>query len=450
MYKSETAFRPQRWLALVSVVLTLSSCFNQDKTPPRVTITNPIYEGSDFAFGDVFFAQFIAEDDREDGGIWYVELRSGNGINVLTSQAGFWQGKSSDTLTVPFLLDAPQWPSSDMTLAVIADDAAGNRAADFRDFNYSGAADVPQKAAVLTQETDGTSRLIIRPSPTEPATVFDGLALSHTLAIDQEVIAIGHVGDASVTLIEATSGNPVGFWNDALAWGVEPFIRRVHPLKPQPGFLVIHSSGMVALSPSGQLLFERFSEAPWSPVDAVFSGNQVVLWERNIGAEMDRLRSWNYTTGAAGPIISLPFNLYGLGSVNSHESTAPGDLFLISEQQGLTLCEPMTGLLNDLCALIGSGEVVENNKTIWGDPNGFAMFVRGGNVCKQAIGDVSSGSQWPMNTTVHSMRQGPESIVWLTPNSEGTENTIWQWPYNSSTPNILWEGLPTNTVDIAF
>jgi hypothetical protein len=337
-----------------------------------------------------------------------------------------------------------------MTLAVLADDAAGNRAAAFLDFDYLGVNDIPQTAVALTQESDGTSRVIVRSSPTETAAVFEGLELSHTLALDQEVIALGHVEDASVTLIETISGNPIGFWTNPLPWGVEPYIRRVHPLDPQPGFLIVHSNGMVALSPSGQLLFERFSEAPWSPVDAVFSGDQIVLWEKNTGTQVDRLRSWNYTTGATGPIISLPFNLHGFGSVNSHESVALGELFLISEQQGLTLCDPSTGQLDDLCALIGSGDLTGNSETTSGEPNGHAVFVRGTNICRQVIGDVSSGSQWPMNGSVQCVRQGVESTVWLTANSVGMENDIWQWDYDSNTPEIVWTGLPFNTIDIGF
>jgi hypothetical protein len=182
----------------------------------------------------------------------------------------------------------------------------------------------------------------------------------------------------------------------------------------------------------------------------VFSGDQIVLWEKNTGTQVDRLRSWNYTTGATGPIISLPFNLHGFGSVNSHESVALGELFLISEQQGLTLCDPSTGQLDDLCALIGSGDLTGNSETTSGEPNGHAVFVRGTNICRQVIGDVSSGSQWPMNGSVQCVRQGVESTVWLTANSVGMENDIWQWDYDSNTPEIVWTGLPFNTIDIGF
>ena len=46
-----------------------------------------------------------------------------------------------------------------MTLAVIVDDAAGNRGAAFRDFDYTAAADLPNVLVALTEETDGTSSL---------------------------------------------------------------------------------------------------------------------------------------------------------------------------------------------------------------------------------------------------------------------------------------------------
>ena len=82
MNKSENGLQCLQWLAFVSVVFTLTSCLNRDKTPPIVSITNPLYDGNNLSYGEVFFVQFIAEDDLEDGGIWRVELRSENGINV--------------------------------------------------------------------------------------------------------------------------------------------------------------------------------------------------------------------------------------------------------------------------------------------------------------------------------------------------------------------------------
>ena len=450
MNNSKTGLHRLQWLALLSVVLTLTSCLNRDKTPPAVTITYPLYDGSDVSFGEVLFAQFIAEDDREDGGIWRVELRSENGVNVMTSQAGLWQGRSSDTLVVPFLLNAPQWSTSTMTLAVVVDDAAGNRAAAFKDFDYTGSDDIPETTVALTQEPNGTSHVIARSNPSESPVVFEGLPLSSSLAIRQTTIALGHVQEATVTLLDALTGQPLGSWTDPTSGGAAPFIRRMHLLKPQAGFLVVHAGGLVALSESGQLLFERFTEAPWSPVDAVFSGDQLVLWERNEATESDRLRSWNYTTGAAGPIIALPSTLHGFGAVDTHSSAAPGGLFLISASQGLTLCEPSTGQLDDLCPLIGAGSLSEGFDTTIGEPDGRAVFIRGNTVCNQLVGDVASGSQWPLYGAVQCVRPGPESTVWLTSNNSGSSHEVWGWSFASDTPTLLWEGLPTNTVDVGF
>ena len=450
MNNSKTGLHRLQWLALLSLILTLTSCLNRDKTPPDVTITNPLYDGSDVSFGEVLFAQFIAEDDREDGGIWRVELRSENGVNVMTSQAGIWQGRSSDTLVVPFLLNAPQWSTSTMTLAVVVDDAAGNRAAAFKDFDYTGSDDVPETTVALTQESDGTSRVLVKSDPNESPVVFEGLPLSSSLAIRQTTIALGHVQEATVTLLDALTGQPIGSWTDPTTGSAEPLIRRMHLLKPQAGFLVVHAGGLVALSESGQLLFERFTEAPWSPVDAVFSGNQLVLWERNEATESDRMRSWNYTTGAAGPIIALPFSLHGFGAVDTHSSAATGGLFLISASQGLTLCEPSTGQLDDLCPLIGAGSLFGGFNTTWGESDGRAVFTRGDNICKQIVGDVASGSQWPLTGIVQCTRPGPESTAWLTPSTSGLSQEIWEWPFASDTPTLLWEGLPANTVDIGF
>ena len=450
MNKSENGLQCLQWLAFISIVFTLNSCLNRDKTPPIISITNPLYDGNNLSFGEVFFVQFIAEDDLEDGGIWRVELRSENGINVLTSQAGLWQGRSTDTLVVPFLLNAQQWNTSTMTLAVVVDDAAGNRAAAFKDFNYIGAADIPETAAALTQESDGTSQLLVRSDPNEAPIVFSGLPLSHSLAIQQNVIALGHVEEAHVSLLDASTGQPIGTWTSTSAVATEPYIRRVHPLQPQTGFLVIHAGGLVALSTSGQLLFERFSDAPWSPIDAIFSGDQLILWEHNEATQNDRLRSWNYTTGATGPIIALPTTLSGFGSVDSHESSSTGGVFLISETQGLTLCEPSTGLLDDLCPLIGSGDLSENTNSTTGEPDGRAVFVRGENICRQVIGDVASGSQWPADGEVQGTRRGPESTLWLAATAAGMEKALWGWAYSNSTPELLWEGLPINTVDVTI
>tara|TARA_B110000503_G_scaffold133873_1_gene212024 strand:+ start:8914 stop:10278 length:1365 start_codon:yes stop_codon:yes gene_type:complete len=450
MNKSKTGLQRLQWLAFLSVVLTLTSCINRDKTPPSVSIINPIYDGSDQSFGEIFFVQFIADDDRDEGGIWRVELRSENGVNVLTSQSGLWQGQTTDTLVVPFLLNAPQWNTSTMTLAVVVDDAAGNRAAAFQDFNYTGSDDIPETAVALTQELDGSSQLIVRSNPNEVPTVFSNLPLSHSLAIQQNVIALGHVEEATVLLLDPLTGQSVGSWTDATTEGAEPLIRRVHPLEIQTGFLVVHAGGLVALSTSGLLLFERFTEAPWSPVDAVFSGNQLVIWERNNATQNDRLRSWNYATGAAGPIIALPFNVQGIGAVDSHTSDAPGGLVLISETQGLTLSEPSTGQLDDLCPLIGAGNLSGSHATTRGESNGYVIFERGDDVCKQVVGDVSSGSQWPVSGTLLCTRPGPESTVWLAASSTGTEHEVWSWHSSSDTPELVWTDLPVNTVDIGF
>ena len=69
---------------------------------------------------------------------------------------------------------------------------------------------------------------------------------------------------------------------------------------------------------------------------------------------------------------------------------------------------------------------------------------------RDSVGDVASGSQWPLYGAVQCVRPGPESTVWLTSNSSGSSHEVWGWPFASDSPTLLWEGLPTNTVDVGF
>ena len=439
---------PTRTIGFLCLLACLSSCNNRDKEAPSVFITHPAFDGENAAFGEVIFVGFVCLDDREDGGIWRAEIRSENGVNVLASQAGIWAGQGTDTLVVPFLLNAPTWSTSTMTLAVLADDAAGNRSAAFRTFDYTGSDDLPETALALTLEDDGSSTLFLRDNPSEAPSSWTGLPASHTLAVSSQVLALGHATDASVLLLDIENGDELGEWTDLTSSGTEPLIRRVHDLEPQAGFLVVHAGGLVAITTSGQLLFERFSEAPWSPIDAVFDGNQCVLWERNEATQSERLRSWNYQTGAAGPIIPLASSVHGIGAVASHSSLASGGVFLISEEQGLTLCDAPTGILDDLCPLLGSGEL--GGGAAIGVSSGDALFVRDSNICRQSVSDVTNGSVWPFDGTVKGFRKGADFQAWLSLNITNTSSQIWGWPEAGGAPELLWDDLPANTVDMAF
>ncbi len=142
------------------IILLFMGCEGKDREAPTVQLITPAYDGLDATYGEFLFVQFSAMDDRAEGGFWTVELRREDGVTVRTSQIGLWQGSGIDTLIVPFSLNAASWPTETMTLAVIVDDAAGNRGAAFRDFHYTAAADLPNVLVALTEETDGTSSLM--------------------------------------------------------------------------------------------------------------------------------------------------------------------------------------------------------------------------------------------------------------------------------------------------
>ena len=82
-------------LLLCSALLLCVTGCNRDKTPPTVAITEPAYDGKNVQFGDVFFVEFEAIDDADDGGLWRVELRGADGITPKTAQAGLWEGAST-------------------------------------------------------------------------------------------------------------------------------------------------------------------------------------------------------------------------------------------------------------------------------------------------------------------------------------------------------------------
>ena len=69
------------------MLLFITGC-NRDKTPPTVSITEPAYDGANVQFGDVFFVEFEAIDDADDGGLWRVELRGADGITPKPPKLG--------------------------------------------------------------------------------------------------------------------------------------------------------------------------------------------------------------------------------------------------------------------------------------------------------------------------------------------------------------------------
>lgn len=431
-------------LSAVCITFFLVGCGGRDKEAPNVQLITPAFDGLDAQYGEFLFVQFTATDNQADGGIWTVELRKGDGVSVRTSQIGLWQGSEIDTLIVPFALNASSWPTETMTLAVIVDDAAGNRGAAFRDFDYTAAADLPNLLVALTEETDGTSSLLAFENESGEVTTASGFPLSHDLAYADGTFALADAEAATVHLVNRETMAVENTWNSAQSTGALPLIRRVHALGLQAGFTIVHASGIAAINPSGALLFERFSEAPWTPVDARFTGNTCVLWEKNDATSAHRLRSWDFVTGATGPLINLAVEPTGIGGVPTQSSGSNGSVVLVSETAGLTLVDVGTGTMADLCGLIGSGTLTSNAYATAGFGGNEVVFIRGSQLCRQDIGPVSTGSNLPFSGEILDMQPQANGSVHLL-FDQGTTKQFASWNPSDAAPSENEITLPINT-----
>lgn len=434
-------------LVISSILLVATAGCNRDKTPPTIAITEPAYDGKNIQFGDIFFVEFAATDEIEDGGLWRVELRGADGITPKTAQAGLWAGASTGDLVVAFSLDATSWPTGAMTLAVVADDAAGNRAAMFRDLNYTSAEDLPEVIVALLDAGDGTCTIERTDANGGELEDWTGLPASHQLAYSDGVIALADANDATVHLLNFESGALENAWTDATSSGTEPLVRSVRTLGVQAGFVVAHAGGVVAINPSGNLLFERFSEAPWTPIDVAFDGTTCVLWEENPATGNHRLRSWDFQTGATGPIVALANAPQGWAIVGEQDSGTAGNVCMLDEADGLTLVESATGALADLCPLLGSGSIEGSPHASTGINSSEALFVRGGVLCRQSMAPVTSGSQWPLGGEILRLNgSNSGDIEFLQTGTSGVE--FWRWTSSSAVPEQVTGGLGVNTVDV--
>lgn len=431
-------------LSAVCITFFLVGCGGRDKEAPNVQLITPAFDGLDAQYGEFLFVQFTATDNQADGGIWTVELRKGDGVSVRTSQIGLWQGSEIDTLIVPFALNASSWPTETMTLAVIVDDAAGNRGAAFRDFDYTAAADLPNLLVALTEETDGTSSLLAFENESGEVTTASGFPLSHDLAYADGTFALADAEAATVHLVNRETMAVENAWNSAQSTGSLPLIKRVHALGLQAGFTIVHASGIAAINPSGALLFERFSEAPWTPVDVRFTGNTCVLWEKNDATSAHRLRSWDFVTGATGPLINLAVEPTGIGGVPTQSSGSNGSVVLVSETAGLTLVDVGTGTMADLCGLIGSGTLTTNAYATAGFGGNEVVFIRGSQLCRQDIGPVSTGSNLPFSGEILDMQPQANGSVHLL-FDQGTTKQFASWNPSDAAPSENEITLPINT-----
>ena len=431
-----------------TLLLFLAGC-NRDKTPPAISVTEPAYDGKNVQFGDVFFVEFEAIDDVEEGGFWFVELRGADGITPKAAQVGLWEGSSSGILIVPFLLEATSWPTGPMTLAVVADDAAGNRSAVFRDLNYTAAEDLPEVIVALTAESDGSSTLVRTDANGGELDDWTGLPGSTQLTYADGVIALADDADATVHLVDWATGEVTNEWTDPTVAGAAPHIKALHPLGVQAGFIVAHSGGVVAIDPSGNLLFERFSEAPWEPIDVRFDGTTCIVWEQNEATDNHRLRSWDFQTGGTGPIVALANAPGGWAVVGQQDGGTPGNVCMLNESDGLTLVNTATGGLSDLCPLLGSGSMGLAPYGAAGINSSEALFLRGEFLCRQSMAPVASGSQWPVEGEVHSMRALASGGVDFTRVVAGGLE-LWRWDVAGTVPELVAIVPEVNTLDVVI
>ena len=435
-------------LTCSALVLLVTGC-NRDKTPPTISVTEPAYDGKNVQFGDVFFVEFEAIDDADEGGLWRVELRGADGITPKTAQAGLWAGASTGNLILAFALDASSWPTGPMTLAVVADDAAGNRAAVFRDLNYTAAEDLPEVIVALTAEADGSCTLVRTDANGVELGDWTGLPGSAKLTYSDGAIALADDADATVHLVDWQTGEVTNEWTDPTVAGAAPHIKALHPLGVQAGFIVAHSGGVVAIDPTGNLLFERFSEAPWMPIDVRFDGTTCIVWERNEATDNHRLRSWDFQTGGTGPIVALANAPDGWGIVGQQDGGTPGNICMLHESDGLTLVNTATGGLSDLCPLLGSGAMGLAPYGSVGINGSEALFLRGEFLCRQSMAPVASGSQWPVEGTLQFMRALDSGGVEFTRVVSGGLE-LWRWDAASTVPELAAIVPAVNTLDVVI
>lgn len=436
-----------QWLIWLGMAAWFAAgCGSKDREAPDLVVTEPAYDGMDIRFGDIIFVQFEANDDREDGGIWRVELRKEDGVSVRAAQTGMWLGSSTGSLAVPFVLDAPQWPSETMTLAVIADDAAGNRAAVFREMDYVGADDIPAVITCLVDEGNSTAIVQIDAESGASATFADWPE-AHAMAYSSGTLALAESNAARVQLIDNATGSPSGEWANETISGTLPLIRQLHRLPPQSGFVIVHAGGITCISESGNLLFERFSEAPWTPIDAQFAQTTCVLWEQNEATGAQRLRSWDFQTGATGPIMSLAMEAQGMAVVTNHDAATNGQIAMISESNGITLCDVTNGSMSDLCGLLGNGTFEGAPADVLSIGNEDVVFARGGWMYRQAIAPVSTGSQWSLpGEFIRNQTASNGSVLMLF--DSGASTSLYQWTLESDSPESISSTLPLNTRDV--
>ena len=154
--------------------------------------------------------------------------------------------------------------------------------------------------------------------------------------------------DATVHLVDWETGEVANEWTDPAVAGTPPHIKALHPLGVQAGFIVAHSGGVVAIDPSGNLLFERFSEAPWVPIDVRFDGTTCIVWERNEATTTTGCGRGISKRAVPDPSWRWP-TPRRMGRGRAARRGTPGNVCMLHESDGLTLVNTATGGLS-ICA----------------------------------------------------------------------------------------------------
>jgi hypothetical protein len=172
-----------------------------------------------------------------------------------------------------------------------------------------------------------------------------------------------------------------------------------------------------------------------------------VLWEENSATGNHRLRSWDFQTGATGPIVDLANAPQGWAIVGAQDGGTTGNVCMLHAADGLTLVESSTGALADLCPLLGSGSIDGGPYAANGINGSEALFVRGGVLCRQSMAPVTSGSQWPLEGEILRVNGiGSGGVEFLQTGTSGVE--FWRWDAAGTVPEQVAGGLGVNTVDV--
>jgi hypothetical protein len=122
---------------------------------------------------------------------------------------------------------------------------------------------------------------------------------------------------------------------------------------------------------------------------------------------------------------------------------------MLSENDGLTLVNTATGGLSDLCPLLGSGSMGLAPYGAVGIDGSEVLFLRGEFLCRQSMAPVASGSQWPVEGEVHSMRTLASGGVEFTRMVAGGLE-LWRWDAAGTVPELVAIVPEVNTLDVVI